>query len=130
MDLFDASTGDRPDVRYASVTAQAPSPRLATRLAFGPRPWPQATYALYTWLHHQVGEGDGIVPIASQRRGDVLFAATADHLDVIGHFDDPEHLPPHTDLIHTGSRFDRVQFETMWTSVARFVADAAQRRSR
>jgi len=129
MDLFDASTDDRPGVRYASVTARAAPPRLGTRLALGPRPWPQATYALYTWLHHQVGEGDGIVPIASQRRGDVLYAATADHLDVIGHFDDPEHLPPHTDLIHTGSRFDRAQFEAMWTSVARFVADTAKHRS-
>lgn len=126
MDLFDASTADRPGVRYASITAQAPPPRLGTRLAFGPRPWPQATYALFTWLHHQVGEGDGIVPIASQRRGEVLFAATADHLDVIGHFDAPDHQPPHTDWIHTGSKFDRPQFEAMWTSVARFVAGAAR----
>jgi hypothetical protein len=127
MDLFDASTGDRPGVGYASITAQAPPPRLRTRLALGPRPWCQATYALYTWLHHQVGDGDGIVPIASQRRGEVLFAATADHLDVIGHFDDPDHLPPHTDWIHTGSKFDRAQFEAMWTSVARFIAGAARR---
>jgi triacylglycerol lipase len=128
MDLFDASTVDRPGIRYASVTAQAAAPRLGTRLGFGPRPWPQATYALYTWLHHQVGEGDGIVPLASQRRGEVLFAATADHLDVIGHFDDPAHLPPHTDWISTGSRFDRAQFEALWTRVARFIADAVRRR--
>jgi triacylglycerol lipase len=129
MDLFEASTADRPDVCYASVTAQAAPPRLATRLAFGPRPWHQATYALYAWLHRRVGEGDGIVPVASQRRGEVLFAARADHLDVIGHFDDPEHQPPHTDWLHSGSKFDRAQFEAMWTSVARFVANAARRRS-
>jgi hypothetical protein len=129
MDLFDAATADRPGVCYASVTARAPSPSLGARLACGPRPWPQATYTLYAWLHRQVGEGDGIVPIASQRRGEVLFAATGDHLDVIGHFDDPEHLPPHTDWIHTGAKFDRAQFEAMWTSVARFVAASARRRS-
>jgi hypothetical protein len=129
MDLYDASTADRPDVCYAAVTAQAAAPRLATRLGLGPRPWPQATYALYSWLHRQVGAGDGIVPIASQRRGDVLFAATGDHLDVVGHFDDPDHLPPHTDWIHSGSKFDRAQFEALWTSVARFVADAARRRA-
>jgi len=129
MDLFDASTADRPGVAYASVTAQAPSPRLATRLAMGPRPWHQATYALYTWLHHQVGDGDGIVPIASQRRGEVLYSATADHLDVIGHFDGPEHQPPHTDWLHTGSKFNRAQFEAMWTSVARFIANAARSRT-
>ncbi len=128
MDLFDAATADRPGVRYASVTARAASPSLGTRLACGPRPWPHATYTLYAWLHRQVGDGDGIVPIASQRRGEVLFAATGDHLDVIGHFDDPDHLPPHTDWIHTGSRFDRAQFEAMWTSVARFIAAAAAMR--
>lgn len=127
MDLFDASTSDRPGVSYASVTAQAPPPRLGTRLAFGLRPWHQATYALYTWLHHQIGAGDGIVPIASQRRGEVLYAATADHLDVIGHFDDPDHQPPHTDWLHTGSKFTRAQFEALWTSVARFIATAARR---
>jgi len=129
MDLFEASTADRPDVRYASVTAQAAPPRLATRLALGPRPWSQVTYALYAWLHRQVGEGDGIVPLASQRRGEVLFAATGDHLDVIGHFDDPAHQPPHTDWLHSGSKFDRAQFEAMWTSVARFVGSAARRRA-
>jgi hypothetical protein len=126
MDLFDASTGDRPGVRYACVTAEAPPPRLGTRLRLGVDPWAQATYALYTWLHRQVGAGDGIVPIASQRRGEVLFAATADHLDVIGHFGDPHRQPPHTDWIHTGARFDRPQFEAMWTSVTRFVAAAAR----
>src|SRR5262245_3422254 len=57
MDIFEASTADRPGVRYASVTAQAPAPSLRTRLAIGAHLWSQATYALYTWLHHQVGEG-------------------------------------------------------------------------
>ncbi|MEJ7596352.1 MAG: hypothetical protein WKG01_00465 [Kofleriaceae bacterium] len=128
MDLFDAATGDRPGVAYASVTAEAPPPRLRTRLAYGPRPWEQATYALYSWLHRQVGPGDGMVPIASQRRGTLLYEATADHLDVIGHFDDPDHQPPHTDWIHTGSKFDRKQFEALWTSVTKFVATAARQR--
>ena len=127
MDVFDASTCDRPGVAYASVTAQAPPPRLGTRLRFGVDPWAQATYALYTWLHRQVGDGDGIVPVASQRRGEVLYEATGDHLDVIGHFHGPDHQPPHTDWIHTGARFGRAEFEALWTSVARFVAGAARR---
>ncbi|HEU0037387.1 MAG TPA: hypothetical protein VFQ53_42545 [Kofleriaceae bacterium] len=124
MDLFDASTADRPGVAYASVTAEAPAPRIRTRLALGPRPWQQATYALYAWLYSRVGAGDAIVPITSQRRGKILYAADADHLDVIGHFDDPDHQPPHTDWIRSGSSFDRAQFETLWTSVAAFVAAA------
>jgi triacylglycerol lipase len=122
MDVFDAATSDRPGVRYASVVASAAAPRLATRLALGPRPWRQATYAMYTWLHHQVGAGDGIVPAASQRHGKVLYEARGDHLDVIGHFHDPHHQPPHTDWLNTGSKFDRAQFEQLWTAVARFMA--------
>jgi hypothetical protein len=78
---------------------------------------------LYAWLHRRVGDGDGIVPIASQRRGPSLFDAKGDHLDVIGHFDDPDHQPPHTDWLNTGSKFDRPQFEALWTTVARFIAE-------
>ena len=122
MDVFDAATADRPGVRYGCVIARAAPPRLKTRIALGPRPWQQATYALYTWLHHQVGHGDGIVPAASQRHGELLFDARADHLDVIGHFDDPDHQPPHNDWLNTGSGFDRAKFEELWTTVARFLA--------
>lgn len=122
MDVFDTTTADRPGTRYASVVAAAAPPKFSTRLGLGPRPWKQATYALYTWLHHRVGEGDGIVPAASQRRGKVLFEAKGDHLDVIGHFHDPGHQPPHTDWLNTGSKFDRPQFEQLWTAVAEFIA--------
>jgi triacylglycerol lipase len=122
MDMFDAATSDRPGVRYACVTATAAAPRVRTRTKLGPNPWKQATYALYAWLHGRVGDGDGIVPTASQRRGEVLFEAKGDHLDVIGHFDGPEHQPPHTDWLNTGSKFERAQFEALWTEVARFIA--------
>ena len=123
MDVFDAATSDRPGLRYACVTATAAPPRLKTRLALGPHPWKQATYSLYSWLHRRVGNGDGIVPTASQVRGTSLFDAQGDHLDVIGHFDDPDHQPPHTDWLNTGSKFDRAQFEALWTSVAQFIAE-------
>ena len=123
MDVFDAATSDRPGVRYACVTATAAPPRIGTRLRLGPNPWKQATYALYAWLHGRVGEGDGIVPTASQSHGELLYAAQGDHLDVIGHFNDPDHQPPHTDWLNTGSKFDRVSFEALWTNVARFIAE-------
>jgi hypothetical protein len=122
MDLFDTTTADRPGVRYASVVAQATPPRFATRLSLGPRPWKQATYALYAWLHKQVGEGDGIVPSASQRRGHILHEARGDHLDVIGHFEGPDLQPPHNDWLNTGSNFGRTEFEALWTDVVRFIA--------
>jgi hypothetical protein len=120
--MFDAATSDRPGVRYASVTATAAAPRMRTRLAFGPNPWKQATYSLYAWLHKRVGPGDGIVPTASQQRGPILYEARGDHLDIIGHFEGPEHQPPHTDWLNTGSKFERAQFEELWTVVAQFIA--------
>src|SRR5436190_2466428 len=66
MDVFHAATADRPGVRYGCVIARAKPPALRTRLAQGLHPWQQATYGLYTWLHHRVGPGDGIVPAESQ----------------------------------------------------------------
>ncbi|HEY5920082.1 MAG TPA: hypothetical protein VIV11_00370 [Kofleriaceae bacterium] len=124
MDLFESATSDRPGVRYACVTACAKPPKLTTRLRLERSIWAHTTYTLYSWLHGRVGDGDGIVPIASQRHGTVLCEARGDHLDVIGHFDDPDHR--HTDWINTGSGFDRRQFEALWAQVARFIAASAR----
>ena len=122
MDLFEAATADRPDVRYGCIPVLATAPSLRTRVGLGLGAWAHATYSLYAWLHGRVGEGDGIVPIASQRRGLVLHEAHGDHLDVIGHFEGPDSTPPHVDWLTSGSGFSRPQFEALWTSVARFVA--------
>ena len=122
MDLFAAATADRPGVRYGCVTARAAEPQLRQRFRLGLDPWDHLTYSLYVWLHGRVGPGDGIVPIASQRHGELVHEAIGDHLDVIGHFDGPEHTPPHVDWLASGSHFDRAQFTALWTAVARFVA--------
>ncbi len=128
MDVFDAATVERPTVRYGCVTAQTRPPQLSMRFRIERSLWAQATYSLYGWLHRRVGDGDGMVPIASQRHGTVIHEARGDHLDVVGHFDDADHDPPHTDWIHTGSSFDRPQFEALWGAVTRFVANAARGR--
>ena len=65
---------------------------------------------------------DGIVPTLSQLWGEVICAVTADHHDVIGHFDDPEHDPPHYDWISSGSGFSRNDFERLWVGVADWIA--------
>lgn len=127
MDLFHAATADRPGIAYGCVTARAAPPSLRARVKLGAHPWRQATYALYSWLHNRVGDGDGIVPIASQTYGELLYNARADHLDVLGHFADTDATPPHVDWLNSGSGFDRAQFAAMWTNVARFVARAASR---
>jgi len=41
---------------------------------------------------------------------------------VLGHFGDASADPPHIDWLSTGSGFDRVQFEALWSDVARFIA--------
>ncbi len=153
MDVFNASVDDRPGVRYGSVVARAEPPSLAARWKAGLSPMMQAMVALYAWLHRQAildprhvprldpaqeeavraGLGafptptcnDAIVPTLSQVWGDVIYAARADHLDVIGHFDDPDHQPPHRDWITTGSGFDRAHFEKLWSAVAGYIAAAA-----
>lgn len=56
----------------------------------------------------------------------MIHAATADHLDVVGHFEFPHHSPPHHDWLHCGARFDRRAFESLWSDVVDFlVAPAA-----
>jgi hypothetical protein len=74
---------------------------------------------------------DGIVPTLSQAWGQVIHASVADHLDVLGHFRDAEHDPPHVDWLVSGSDFDRRRFEALWADVARFlVPDAAHQPKR
>jgi len=49
----------------------------------------------------------------------------ADHLDVLGHFRDASHDPPHVDWFVTGSGFDRARFEALWSDVTRFLTAGA-----
>jgi len=65
---------------------------------------------------------DGLVPTLSQAWGRVIHAAVADHLDVLGHFRDATHAPPHVDWLVTGSGFTRRRFEALWADVAKFLA--------
>jgi hypothetical protein len=72
---------------------------------------------------------DGIVPTRSQVWGEILQAVQADHLDAIGHFNDPAVLPPHFDWLPTGSGFDRRRFEALWNGVVNSIL-ADERASR
>jgi hypothetical protein len=89
---------------------------------------------------------DAIVPTRAQVWGEVVHAAWADHLDVIGHFAESladrdaraaararqslagsfvsgleTESTMHVDWIRTMSGFGRPEFERMWDAVARFV---------
>ncbi len=151
MDLLNAATPDRPGVRYGCVVTRAREPGLRSLVTAGVNPYAQATHALYVGLH-RVNSGmpaarvaqptpaqaealhlafvrrpdarsnDGMVPTLSQVWGDVVAAAWADHLDIIGHFHQPTHVPPHFDWLASGSGFDRPRFERVWASVASYLA--------
>jgi len=151
MELFNASVAARPGVRCGSVVAQAARPSVRSRIAAGLDPAAQLSRAVYGGLYrlaaatphrraprtnraqaralqHAFGRvpdaraNDGIVPTRSQVWGRIVHAARADHLDVLGHFDDPAREPRHVDWLATGSAFDRKRFEALWDDVARFVA--------
>lgn len=150
MQVFNATTPDRASVRYGCVATQAEKPTILSTVSQGLSPYAQASHALYHALWHTGARGDlsaapplspqhaheftvelgappteksndGIVPTLSQLRGELIHAVAADHLDVIGHFDDPQHAPPHYDWIHSGSGFRRHHFDGLWRAVASFI---------
>jgi triacylglycerol lipase len=160
MDLYNASTDDRDGVRYGCVVSQARKPGLRSAIGAGFGPYSQATHALYVGLYRiasgtqrerepplttiqaaplraaygrvpDITANDGMVPTRSQIWGEVIRAVWADHLDVIGHFSLPTHVPPHFDWLTSGTGYTRAQFEETWRSVAAFVAaSGGQRRLR
>lgn len=149
IDLLNASTEDRPGVRYGSVAMKAREPGFDAMKSIGFDPYRQASHLIYRFLHRIVGDkktvypaptpsqretllaayegvpngtqSDGIVPTRSQIWGELFYAGHGDHLDVCGHFDDLKHDPPHFDWIATGTSFNRTQFDELWSAVTDFM---------
>jgi len=155
MDVFNASTQDRPGLRYGCVVTRARPPGLRSLWHAGLDPYAQATHAMFVGLYRFASatpEGwrprlttahadvmrraygripgpdanDGIVPTLSQVRGDLIGAVWADHHDILGHFHEPTHVPPHFDWMASGTGFDRAGFEGIWRKVAAYVARPAR----
>jgi hypothetical protein len=157
MELFNAAVSDARSVRYASIASAAPSPgpRLALRGMLAPmRAW---NFALYTTLYSfaslpdargHYGKptpeqadlldrvlgapamatcADGIVPTLSMIWGELIHVARADHLDVVGHFDDDAphtagaEQAPHVDWLMSGARFNRSRFGVLLDAIAAFM---------
>jgi hypothetical protein len=154
-DIFNASTQDRPSVRYGCVVTRARPPGLASVVRAGLGVYAQSTHAVFAALHRicarsRANRGrpipladaetlrrafhrkvdpqgnDGIVPTASQLWGDPIAGVWADHLDVIGHFDHPTHVPPHFDWLVSGTGFTRPQFERLWRDIALWLTVRAE----
>jgi hypothetical protein len=153
MQVFNTAVRDRPGVRYASLVTRSARPGVGSTLRIGPDPAAQAVHAIYQAIYRLAAgspadiaprltahnlralraayrsvpkrrANDGIVPTLSQVWGEVLQAVQADHLDVIGHFDDPSAVPPHFDWLTTGSRFNQLRFEALWEKVIDQIAAA------
>jgi triacylglycerol lipase len=149
MELFNHSVFDRPGVRYGSVVTCSRPPGVRSVVAVGLSPFRQATLALFAALHRMTArvpqapvamtaaqglalkgafgrlpgprDNDGFVPTLSQVWGNVIHAAWGDHLDAIGHFYLPTHVPPHFDWLNSGANFTLRDFQRMWRDVARYV---------
>ena len=148
--MFNAAVRDRPGLRYGSVVTRARRPGVRSTLAAGIDPAAQAVHGIYQAIYRLTADtargaeapltaaqrdalqraygrvprshaNDGIVPTRAQVWGTVIAAAQADHLDVIGHHDDPATQPPHFDWLTTGSGFSTVAFDDVWERVLDFL---------
>lgn len=99
-------------------------------LKSSPRPGrfrsPEPTPEQATRLRHALGDvfpslSDGIVPTRSQLWGELLHVANSDHLDVLGHYEEPPH---HVSWLKSGSHFRTAQFESVWRDVFAFLTRA------
>lgn len=153
MDIFNAGVGDRPSLRYGSVVTRMPRPgpvRIArglrsptnalsaailstlyvgagrtSRIYPPPNPAPE----IRDYLEAKLGVpfdntlNDGLVPTASMIWGELLWAGTADHLDVLGHFKG-ERDSTHTDWLVSGAGFREDDFDEVMDAIADFQLSA------
>lgn len=154
-DLLNACTAD-PAVHYGSVVARARRPTFRTLLRSLRDLYAQIVYPVFAALHFIAarGEGlpalpssqqadalaraygdvpgkrdsDGIVPTLSQVWGDIIHAATADHLDVVGQYGRADETSWGGDWIPSYSGFTSEQFAALWSDVASYVMQKARQR--
>ena len=152
-DLLNACTAE-PALRYGSVVARSARPSWRGFLRYFGDPYAQLVYPLYAflyrlaarhearWIPEAVGaqrarlieywgelpsarDNDGISPTNSQLWGELVHAANADHLDVVGHFGDTTGDVPAGDWLPSRSGFTLADFQRLWSDVAAFILGAA-----
>jgi len=150
MDLFNAATESDSRVRYGSVISAAAAPRTMRFARRIRSPYAAFTAAIYSTLYqfasqesqvypyarptqreseflrtgvdHDVtgASNDGIVPTLSMLWGELLWAGEADHLDILGHFQDDQKPTEHLDWVTSGSRFTRQRFGAVLDAITEF----------
>ena len=149
MDIFNAGVEDNPNVRYGSIVTRMPPPgpvRLirdlrspiqalsaavfstlqvgagrTSRVYPPPNPSPEVHEYLARRLAVEIDNSlnDGLVPTISMVWGEVLWAGTADHLDVLGHFHG-DRDSSHTDWMVSGAGFREDDFDEAMDALADF----------
>ncbi len=153
MDLFNAAAEDDARIRYGSVVTAAPRPhpiRFAKRVR---SPYSALSAAMFSTLYqftsqrhemypyarpsareeellalgmeHEINDrsNDGIIPTLSMLWGKLIWCGEADHLDILGHFEDDQRPRQHVDWIASGARFTRRRFAEMMDAVVAFQLD-------
>jgi hypothetical protein len=150
MNLFNVSVEDAPHVRYGSLIAASPSPSVRRALRRVRTPYSTVTALLFATLHRFAArhhcrygyapidaetsqlildgfgqiltarDSDGVVPTLSMPWGEVLWAGSADHLDVLGHFRDDGTPTRHMDWMSSGSAFTRERFRGLLDALVEF----------
>ena len=152
MALFNATTPDRPEVAMGSIVARARRPKLRDLAKSIPRPYRAASQAVFHSFYALAARGkprelrpqaakdlinawgelptakdnDGMVPTQSQLWGQTVRAVHGDHLDVLGHYAEPQAEPPHYDWLISGSNFDQGQFQALWADALSFLRPQLQ----
>lgn len=156
IDIFNAAAEDSDDVRYGCVATASPPPapmRFAqtirspyaalsatvystiysiTTHASSRYPYPEPSADTEERLLAGIGfpsdsaMNDGVVPLRSMLWGELLFAGCADHLDVVGHFNDSHDPPDHVDWLTSGAGFDRDAFGVMTHAISEFLLDSTR----
>jgi triacylglycerol lipase len=66
-----------------------------------------------------VRANDGVIPLRSQIWGSIAWAGFADHLDILGHFEDRDGMNKHVDWMRSGSGFTSERFAELLAVLAR-----------
>ena len=149
MDIFNAGVENNPNLRYGSVVTRMPPPGPVRLLKNLRSPISALSAAVFSTLYVAAGRtskvypppgpapevreyleqklgrtldntlNDGLVPTTSMIWGDVLWAGTADHLDVLGHFHG-DRDSSHTDWLVSGAGFREDDVDEVMDAVAEF----------
>ena len=156
MDLFNAATESATHVRYGCVVSAAPAPRTMRFAKRVHSPYAAFTAAIFSTLYQFASQesdvypyarpttreaeflragmdnevnsssNDGITPTLGMLWGELLWAGEADHLDILGHFQDDQKPIEHIDWVTSGSRFTRQRFGAVLDEIVKFaLRDAA-----